>query len=148
MRRLLWTLYIFSDPIPTKKGLQLSTTTRNVFLVGLLALALLAAALGTIAPKASATIDEKSECSPGYVCFWSGKTFGRAECQSGLNCFSEFHGYEVGWHNLENINPQSMYNHTGEHVAWFLIGCCDAFPVGPGGTEQWSSPYGDGFEMK
>jgi hypothetical protein len=89
----------------------------------------------------------KSDCPASYVCFWSGKTFGTAECESGQNCYSQFHGYEVGKHNLENINPQSMYNHTGEHLAWFLGPLWTPFAISPGGTYQWGSPYTSYFEI-
>jgi hypothetical protein len=89
----------------------------------------------------------KSDCPASYICFWSGKTFGTAECEAGQNCFSAFHGYEVGWHNLESINPQSMYNHTGEHIAAWPFGCCSQTLVGPGETYQWGSRYFGGFEI-
>jgi Peptidase inhibitor family I36 len=58
-----------------------------------------------------------SECPGSYICFWTGKTYGQAECNGGENCFSAFHGYETGCHALASINPQSIYNHTGEHYA-------------------------------
>lgn len=141
--------------------IAVSESRRHIFLVGgLIALVLLAAALGGMASKASAASPKtnplvfeplvQSECPGGYVCFWSGKTFGRGECESGQNCYSQFHGYEVGWHNLENINPQSMWNHTGEHLAVFYVGLFGEVEHGvyPGETTQWNSPYKGGFEMR
>jgi hypothetical protein len=140
--------------------ITVSDSRRNLFLGALMALILLVA-LGGITSEASAVTTKKSnplvfepqvqsECPGGYVCFWSGKTFGRGECESGQNCYSQFHGYEVGWHNLENINPQSMWNHTGEHLAVFYVGLFGEVEHGiyPGETTQWNSPYKGGFEMR
>lgn len=89
-----------------------------------------------------------SECPASYICFWTGKTYGQAECRAGENCFSAFHGYELGSHALSNIDPQSMYNHTGEHTAWFQP-CIPAFPcefgVGPGQLHQFGGRWTSGF---
>jgi hypothetical protein len=84
-----------------------------------------------------------SDCNTGYVCFWSGKTFGQAECESGLNCFSEFSGTEVGCHGLENINPQSMLNHTINKVVEFFNGGLiePLSHIYANETFQWGSPY-------
>ena len=90
----------------------------------------------------------KSDCPFGYICFWSGKTFGTAECQAGQNCFSAFAGNQLGWHNLESINPQSMYNNTANRLAWFPTGPFgQGYGIGAGQTNQWGSPYGGGFEQ-
>lgn len=90
----------------------------------------------------------KSDCPASYICFWSGKTFGTAECQAGLNCFSAFHGYEVGYHALENINPQSVYNHTGERLAWFSLNWLDpGFGVWPGEAIGFGGRWNAGFEI-
>lgn len=89
-----------------------------------------------------------SECPASYICFWTGKTYGQAECKAGENCFSAFHGYETGSHALANIDPQSMYNHTGEHYAWFQP-CIPLFPceynVGPGQLHQFGGRWTSGF---
>jgi Peptidase inhibitor family I36 len=93
-----------------------------------------------------------SECPPSYICFWSGRNYGQAECQAGLNCFSAFHGYEVGHHDLENINPRSVYNHTGEHTAVFIEYPFGLPPyvmeVGPGQTFNEFGRWEDGFNIE
>jgi hypothetical protein len=123
-------------------------TVAKVF--GSLCLALIVGmvAAGPAAASEPAETDNASECPASYVCFWSGKTYGQAECEKGLNCFSAFHGYELGWHALENINPQSVYNHTGEHWAFFPQGPFgQGFWIGPGQMEGWGSRWTGGFEM-
>lgn len=114
-----------------------------------LALLVTAFAAGPAAAEEEPPVESraKSDCPFGYICFWSGKTFGTAECQAGLNCFSKFAGHETGWHNLESINPQSMYNNTASRVAWFPLGCCSQYAIGPGETHQWGSPYTGGFDQ-
>jgi hypothetical protein len=91
----------------------------------------------------------QSECPSGYVCFWSGKTFGQKECHT-ANCFSAFAGSEVGHHNLESIDPQSMFNNTAAHYVVFYNGPFGEVEeiYGPGKTDQWSSPYGGGFDLR
>jgi hypothetical protein len=91
----------------------------------------------------------KSECGSGSVCFWSGKTWGRAECQSGQNCFSQFHANETGFHALANINPQSMWNNTTNRTAVIYEGIFGEVEVGigPGESWQWSSRYERGFYL-
>lgn len=87
------------------------------------------------------------ECPSGYVCFWSGKTYGRAECESGQNCFSAFAGSEVGCHGLENINPQSMFNNTGNKtVTVYNGGIVEPIThVYHGETYQWGYVYHEGM---
>jgi hypothetical protein len=138
------------------KVLTLMATAMAVVGIGVLPSLASAAAPEAAPPKAEAGFQSLpsavqarviGECPASYICFWSGKTFGQAECQAGLNCFSAFHGYEVGWHNLESINPQSMYNHTGEHIAAWPFGCCSQTLRGPGETYQWGYRYEGGFEI-
>lgn len=118
----------------------------RVKVLTLLTTAIAVVGIGVLPSTASAS---KSECAAGDVCFWSGKTFGRAECESGLNCFSHFHGYETGSHALANINPQSVWNHTGNHTAIFYVGLFGKVELGvyPGEDFQWGSPYTKGFKL-
>jgi hypothetical protein len=108
-------------------------------LSGLLALVVLTSALLVGASTASATIDEKSDCPSGKICLWSGPTFGGQQ--------SFWNGSETGCHALENIDPQSMWNHTGNHTAVFFVGVFGEteLGIGPGETFQWGSPYTRGF---
>lgn len=88
-----------------------------------------------------------SECPGSYICFWTGPTYGQSECRSGENCFSAFHGYETGCHALANIDPQSMYNHTGEHWAHFYTGPFGEIDIAiaPGNTYQFGGRWTKGF---
>ena len=88
----------------------------------------------------------KSECPSAAVCFWSGKTYGTAECESGQNCFSWFHGYEVGYHALSNINPQSVWNNSS-HTIYFSNGISGGWSVGPGSSESFGLRWYGGFEI-
>jgi hypothetical protein len=117
---------------------------RKVSVRALVALALAAGAFFALTSNASAVT---SDCPGGKICFWTGKTYGTAECRAGENCFSTFFGYEVGKHNLENIDPQSMYNHTGEHVAWFIEGL-NIYSQGPNGDFSWGRRYTSYFEIQ
>jgi hypothetical protein len=108
---------------------------------GLIALVVLTCALLTVAPKASASVENKSDCPAGKICLWSGPTFGGQQ--------SFWNGSETGYHALENIDPQSVYNHTGNHTAVFFIGPFNVeLGVGPGETFQFGSPYTKGFEIR
>lgn len=85
--------------------------TRSVFLSVLVALLMLASAFLALAPEVSAGTTDKSDCPAGKICLWSGPTFGGQQ--------SFWNGSETGCHALENIDPQSVYNHTGNHNATF-----------------------------
>lgn len=82
--------------------------TRNVFLSALVAFVVLAGALFVFAPTASAN---REDCPAAKVCLWSGPTYG------GSAAF--FNGEDTGWHSLAEINPQSAWNHTGNHAVLF-----------------------------
>jgi hypothetical protein len=82
--------------------------TRNTLLCTLIALVVLAGALFVFAPVASAN---REDCPAAKVCLWSGESFG------GQQAF--FNGEDHGWHSLENIDPSSAWNHTGNH--WILF---------------------------
>lgn len=71
----------------------------------MVAFAAVASMFLALAPHALA---EKSECPSGYVCLWSGPTFG------GERAF--FPGGETGVHTLANIDPRSGWNHTGNKI--------------------------------
>jgi hypothetical protein len=119
----------------------MAVNTRNVFLGALIALVMLASALLTIAPKASAEITDKSDCPNGKVCLWSGPTFGGQQ--------SFWNAWETGYHGLENIDPQSVYNRTSNRVAVFFIGPFKVeLGVYPGETFQFGSPYTGGFDIR
>ena len=83
-----------------------STAREGRVLGALVALALLAAVLFVVTPKASAS---KSECEPGgKVCGWSGENY--------TGTFSWW-AANTGCHNHEfNPNIRSMYNHTGHDI--------------------------------
>jgi hypothetical protein len=68
----------------------------------------LAGALFVFAPVASAN---REDCPAARVCLWAGETYG------GQQAF--FNGEDHGWHTLENINPASSWNHTGNHSVYF-----------------------------
>lgn len=107
---------------------------------GLIVLVVLTCAFLVIAPKASAGTEDKSDCPAAKICLWSGPTFGGQQ--------SFWNGYETGYHALENIDPQSVYNHTGNHVAIFYIGPFGTeLGVYPGETFQFGSPYTGGFTI-
>jgi hypothetical protein len=108
----------------------------------------LEAGFNSLSPAAQARV--ASECPGSYICFWTGESYGQSGCEKGETCFSAFHGYEVGEHALANINPRSMYNHTGEHYAWFQP-CIPAFPceysVNPGQLWQFGGRWTSGFRI-
>lgn len=105
---------------------------RNVFLSGLIALALLASAALTLAPQASA---DKSDCPSQKICLWSGQTYGGQQ--------SFWNAWETGCHGLENIDPTSAYNNTNNRSATFsgLLGS----PLGPGKSISFLDPWTKGF---
>jgi hypothetical protein len=74
---------------------------RRGFLGLLVAMIAVSGTLLALAPAASA---DKSDCPAGKICLWSGPTFG------GQRSFWD--ASETGCHALENIDPQSAYNHT------------------------------------
>jgi hypothetical protein len=82
--------------------------TRKTVLSALVALAVLASTLLSFAPPASAN---REDCPAGSVCLWSGPTYG------GQQAF--FNGEDTGWHTLSNIDPESGWNHTGNHNVIF-----------------------------
>jgi hypothetical protein len=88
----------------------------------------------------------QSECPSNAVCFWSGKTYGQAECESGQNCFSWFSGSEVGYHALSNINPQSVFNNSS-HSIYFSNGVSGGWSVAPGHAESFGQRWFGGFEI-
>jgi Peptidase inhibitor family I36 len=83
-------------------------SARNMLLPALVALVVLASALLVFAPVASAS---REDCPPAKVCLWAGSSY------EGQQAF--FNGEDHGWHTLENINPQSSWNHTGNHWVRF-----------------------------
>lgn len=111
---------------------------RNLYLSSLIALVVLACAALVAAPKASAN---KSDCPSAKICLWSGPTYGGQQ--------SFWNGWETGYHALENIDPQSVWNHTGNHTAIFYVGLWGQVELGvyPGETFQWGSPYTRGFRI-
>lgn len=144
------------------KVLALLATAMVVVGIGVLpSLALAATPEGGVAATAEAEAGVRggpfdvesfviSECPAATVCFWSGKTFGRGEVEPGLNAFSFFNGFETGCHALANINPQSVFNHTGEHLAVLFVGIFGEVELGisPGETFQFGSRYTRGFCMR
>lgn len=104
---------------------------RGVLLSALVAFALLAGMLLMAAPKASAAL---GDCPVGKICLWSGSVFdGQA---------SFFDGSDQGFKTLANIDPQSAYNHTGNHIAVF-----GGVGLLPGEVRQFSPPWTDGFTI-
>ena len=85
--------------------MNVEISTKTVLMSALSALAVLVVAFLAMAPKASAV---KSDCPAGYVCLWSGPTYG------GQQAF--FHGSELGVKGLANIDPRSGWNHTGNKI--------------------------------
>lgn len=122
----------------TNKESKVVINTRYVFLSGLIALVVLISAFLTIAPNALAF--DKSDCPSGKVCFWSGPTYGGQQ--------SFWNAWETGYHALANIDPQSMWNNTGNRTVWLENGLGSPYPIGPGGTNQWGSPYTGGMEIQ
>lgn len=99
---------------------------KNVLLSTLIALVVMAGAFLALAPEAMA---ERSECPAGKICLWSGPTYGGQK--------SFWNGYETGCHALANIDPESMWNHTGEHYATMPgLGM-----TAPGVYWGWGYPY-------
>jgi hypothetical protein len=80
---------------------------RSMWLAALVAL-VLSCAFSAFATKASAN---RSDCPPGYVCLWEGPTFG------GNRAF--FPWFDTGTHTLEEINPRSAFNNTGNSTVLF-----------------------------
>lgn len=125
----------------------------TVFAVGVCALPAVTSAAPPAGESASSSAHVEprvaSECPASYICFWTGKTWGQAECRAGENCFSAFHGYELGSHALESIDPQSMYNHTGERVASFAQGIMGEgnFAALPGEKLQFGGRWTHGFSI-
>lgn len=125
----------------------------TAFAVGVCALQAATSAAPAAAEQASSPVVAEplvaSECAAGNICFWTGKTYGRAECRSGENCFSWFAGSDLGYHALANIDPQSMYNHTGSRVAVFEGGLFGegTFFVLPGEKLQFGGRWTKGFEI-
>jgi hypothetical protein len=107
--------------------MNLQLDTRNLILSALIALVALASAFAVLAPKASAATED---CPPSDVCLWETENF------SGTRSF--FSGSETGCHDITNINPRSMRNHTGNHTATFFPG---PFGIGPSGEHLFGGPY-------
>jgi peptidase inhibitor family I36 len=104
---------------------------RKAFLSALLTLVALTGVLLALSSPASAN---KEDCPPGKVCLWSGPTFGGE-----IRAF--FNGEEVGCHSLENINPRSAFNHTGNHLAIFP----EFITLGPG--RSWENAPEPGWQF-
>jgi hypothetical protein len=117
----------------------MTINARTISLSGLIALVVLTCALLTTAPKAAAV---QSDCPASKICLWLGQTFGGQQ--------SFWNGYETGYHALENIDPASVYNHTGNHYAVFYAGTFGEVEivVGPGKTEQFGFEWTKGFEIR
>ena len=99
---------------------------KTFMLSALLALLMTAGALLILTPEASA---ERSDCPAGKICLWAGATYGGQQ--------SFWNGYETGCHALSNIDPQSIWNHTGNHSAAMSgLGI-----TGPGVYWTWGYPY-------
>lgn len=92
--------------------------------------------VGLAAPSMASAVEPqvKSDCPAGKICLWSGPTFGGQQ--------SFWNGSETGCHALESIDPESVYNHTGNHTAVFFIGPFNVeLGISPGETFQFSEPY-------
>ncbi len=100
---------------------------RNLFLTTMVAFVVMASALLVLAPAASAN---REDCPAGRICLWAGPTFG------GDRAF--FEGSDVGCHSLANIDPQSGWNHTGNHTAEFPF----TRTIGPGQEFHNIFPWG------
>lgn len=86
----------------------------------------------------STAMANKSDCPGGYVCVWTGPTYGGTR--------SQWAGSETGTKTMASIDPRSAYNHTGNHTAvfptWFE-GCCPNLILSPGQSQgNRPSPYG------
>jgi hypothetical protein len=88
------------------------------------------------------SLQVKNDCGPARICLWSGQSFGGQQ--------SFWNGSDLGFHALANIDPQSVYNHTGERLAIFYVGILHNVELGiyPGETFQFGSPYSGGFEIR
>lgn len=86
---------------------QVQLARRNALLSAAVALVVLISAFLALAPKAAAI---KSDCPANTVCLWSGPTFGGDK--------SFWPASATGKHNLENIDPKSMWNRTNRYVSF------------------------------
>jgi hypothetical protein len=104
-------------------------------LLAVVAAVMVVVGIGVLPSTAAANT---SDCPAGFVCVWEGPTFGGQR--------SQWAGSETGTKTLENIDPRSAYNHTGNHTAvlnqWYE-GCCPNLILQPGKDEgNRPTPYG------
>jgi hypothetical protein len=102
----------------------------NLLASALIAVAVVTGALLALAPKASAV---KSDCPFGYVCLWSGPTYG------GSAAF--FQGSELGVKSLANIDPRSAWNHTANKIVGVTGGSFESVLWEGGSFDNLSSGY-------
>jgi len=98
---------------------------RKGSLSALMTLTILAAALFVSTPKASASFES---CASTKVCLWAG--------ENGTGEMRVFNGEDLGCKTLADIDPKSIYNHTGNK---FVLVPGRGLVIGPGfaiNTEQ------------